>query len=329
MGIIEEIKMETIKIKIKSKLINYNLEFEHNLNIIRGDSATGKSTLVRFLDNEESSCATIESNYELFHLTAKMLERNIRLDERTVYIMDESDGIKNKIVIDTINKNKYNFILIIRDTKLENLSYGISQIYEIFRSGKYNLNRRMYNENLNKDKSIEYDKLDSIITEDSGSGYEYYTTYRNFNVSSSNGNSNINKYLNLNQIVVIDEIAFGPYIKTLEEKSTNSNIFILYPKTFEWLILTSKIFRISDRSLENGYKTGEYAINREKYYENVLKNESNKINLKYSKSKLSEEFKEAKQLDKINERLVELFKIDIKELSENRQGNAQIKWRWK
>lgn len=46
--------MENIKIKVSSKLINYNLEFEDKVNIIRGDSATGKSTLVRLLDNKKS-----------------------------------------------------------------------------------------------------------------------------------------------------------------------------------------------------------------------------------------------------------------------------------
>lgn len=318
--------MENIKIKIKSKLINYDLEFEDKVNIIRGDSATGKSTLIRFLDNEESSYATIESNYELFHLTAKMLEKNIQLDNKTVYIMDESDGVKNQIVIDTINKNKYKFILIIRDTELESLSYGINQIYEIYKSGKYNLNRKIYSKDLNKERLIKFNKLDNILTEDSGSGYEYYKTYDKFKVTSSNGNSNINKNLKSNQIVVIDSIAFGPYIKTLEEKSENKNIFIVYPKTFEWLLLTSKIFRISDELLEKDYNNGVYNVNKEKYYEAVLKEESNKININYSKSKLSEKFKDRNQLSKINERLLELFSINIDELNKNLEN--QVNWGW-
>lgn len=63
--------------------------------------------------------------------------------------MDENDGIEDKIIIDTINKNKYKFILIIRDAKLENLPYGINQIYELYKSGKYNLNKVIKNNNFN------------------------------------------------------------------------------------------------------------------------------------------------------------------------------------
>lgn len=318
--------MKNIKIKIESKLINYNLEFEHKVNIVRGNSATGKSLIVRLLDNKRSSNINIDSNYKLFHLNSEILEGGYKLNPETVYILDEDDGIEDKVVVENINKNKYKFILIIRDANLSSISYSIDQIYEIFRSGKYNLSRKVYSKDLNKDKLIEYNKIDSIVVEDSGSGYEYYRTYDKFEVLSSNGNSNINKNLKSNQIVVIDSIAFGPYIKTLKEKSKNKNIFTVYPKTFEWLVLTSKIFRISDESLEKDYINGEYNINKEKYYEAVLKEESNKININYSKSKLSEKFKEISQLNKINERLLELFNIDIQELNKNLEN--QVKWRW-
>lgn len=323
--------MEDIKIKIKSKLINYDLNFEHNLNILRGDSATGKSTIVKFLDNEESSNAIIESNYELFHLNSKMLERNIKLDNKTIYIMDESDGIKNQIVINTINKNKYKFILIIRDAKLENLSYGINQIYELYKSGKYNLNRRIYKDNLNKDKLglLNFEDFNSIVTEDSESGFQFYSNYKNFEVMSSNGNSNINNNIENNQIVVIDSIAFGPYIKQLLDLIDNKNIFIVSPKSFEWLILTSDIFRINNKDLDKNYKLINCNKNKEKYYEICLKEESSKINIRYSKSKLNEKFLEEKQFNKINDRIRNLFDIDINELNKVKNNNFNIdNMRW-
>lgn len=324
--------MENIKIKVSSKLINYNLEFEDKVNIIRGDSATGKSTLVRFLDNEESNHATIESNYELFHLTSKMLEKNIQLDDKTVYLMDESDGVKNQIVIDTINKNKYKFILIIRDVELENLSYGIDQIYEIYNSGKYNLNRRIYNDNLNKERLdlINLKNLNTIITENSGSGYQFYNNYKNFKTNSSNGNSNISNMIENNQIIVVDSIAFGPYIKQTIGLIDNKNIFIVSPRSFEWLILTSNIFRIKDNELNKKYELEKYSNNKEKYYEKCLKEESSKINIKYSKSNLNKKFLEETQFDKINNRIEELFGIDINKLNKAKEieTNIENNWGW-
>lgn len=144
--------MENIKIKIKSKLINYDLEFEHNTNIIMGNSATGKSFLINLIDNRESSNIDIESNYRLFHIRSKILELGIKLDEDTVYIMDECNGIEDKIVVDTINKNKYKFIIITRSAELDGISYDKNQVYEIFRSGKYNFSIKMYRKDLDKDR---------------------------------------------------------------------------------------------------------------------------------------------------------------------------------
>lgn len=144
--------MEDIKIKIKSKLINYDLNFEHNLNILRGDSATGKSMFIRLLDKRRTSKIDVKSNYELVHLTSEILNLGIELSEKTVYIMDENNGIENQIIIDTINKNKYKFIIIARDIELENLHYGTENIYELYKSGKCNLNRRLYNNNLDKNQ---------------------------------------------------------------------------------------------------------------------------------------------------------------------------------
>lgn len=323
--------MEDIKIKIKSKLINYDLTFEHNLNILRGDSATGKSMFVELLDSRKSSNIIIDSNYKLIHLNSEMLEGGYNLNTNSVYILDEDDGIEDKILIYNVNKNKYKFILIIRDLKLENLSYGTDQIYELYKSGKYNLNRRIYKDNLNEDRLelLNFKDFNSIVTEDSESGFQFYSNYKNFEVTSSNGNSNINNTIESNQIIIIDSIAFGPYIKQLLDLIYNKNIFVVSPKSFEWLILTSDIFRINDTDLDKNYKLSNYSKNKEKYYEIYLKEESSKINIRYSKSKLNEKFLEEKQFNKINDRIYKLFDIDINKLNKIKNNTLNIdKMRW-
>lgn len=323
--------MKDIKIKIKSKLINYDLTFEHNLNILRGDSATGKSMFVELLDSRKSSNIIIDSNYKLIHLNSEMLEGGYNLNTNSVYILDEDDGIEDKILIYNVNKNKYKFILIIRDLKLENLSYGTDQIYELYKSGKYNLNRRIYKDNLNEDRLelLNFKDFNSIVTEDSESGFQFYSNYKNFEVTSSNGNSNINNTIESNQIIIIDSIAFGPYIKQLLDLIYNKNIFVVSPKSFEWLILTSDIFRINDTDLDKNYKLSNYSKNKEKYYEIYLKEESSKINIRYSKSKLNEKFLEEKQFNKINDRIYKLFDIDINKLNKIKNNTLSIdKMRW-
>lgn len=318
--------MKDIKIKIKSKLINYDLHFDNRINIIRGNSATGKSTLVRLIDDKRKSKIDIQSNYNIVHLTSEIISLGIKFDKNTVYIMDENDGIEDNLVTNIINKSKNKFILITRDSNLENISYGIESIYEIHKSGNININKHKYINIRNNNLNINL--IDSILTEDSGSGLQFYKNYKNFNVQTSNGNSNINKMVKNNQIVVVDSLAFGPYIKILYKKIINNNIFLIYPKSFEWLVLTSNIFRLNNDKLYLDYLDCKYNITEEKFYENILKNESNKINIKYSKSKLNEKFLDENQFNKINNRIDELFDINIKNLNENILDRDKIGMRW-
>ena len=57
--------MERIEIKVNSNLMNYRLFFDNRVNILRGDSATGKSFLLRLLDNKRNSKIDIQSTYKL------------------------------------------------------------------------------------------------------------------------------------------------------------------------------------------------------------------------------------------------------------------------
>lgn len=317
--------MENIKIKIESELINYNLEFSHRLNIVEGNSATGKSTLLKIIDGDESSGSKIVSNYKLVHINNKTLELISELKEDIVYIMDENDGINKENVTKILNLNKYKFIIISRELNLSQISYGIDQIYEIYQSGRYNISRPKYKNELNS-ITVNKSKLNEIITEDSNSGYQYYKEYKNFNVKSANGNSNINNNVRNNQIIVVDSVGYGPYIKELKEKIDTINSLIVYPKSFEWLILTSDIFRINPKKLEEEYYKSGIGINRENFYLQVLKEKSIEKNIKYSKSKLNNKYLEKPQFEKINKRINELFKIDIEELNKNLKN--QINWGW-
>lgn len=318
--------MENIKIKIESELINYNLEFSHRLNIIEGDSATGKSTLLRIIDGEESSGSKIISNYELVHVNSKTLGLMSKLREDIVYILDESDGVNKENVIKILSLNKYKFIIISRELNLSQISFGIDQIYEIYQSGRYNISRSKYKNELNS-RTVNKSKLNEIIAEDSNSGYQYFKEYRNFNVKSIKGNSNINENVRNNQIIVIDSVGYGPYIKELKDRINISNSLVIYPKSFEWLILTSDIFRINSERLEEDYYKSDLGINRENFYLQVLKEKSIEKNIRYSKSKLNNKYLEKPQFKKINKRINELFKIDIEELNKNL--DKQTNWGWK
>lgn len=145
--------MENIEIKINSALMNYRLSFNNRVNILRGDSATGKSFLLRLLDNRRNSKIDIPSTHKLFHINVDMILNGLPLNDDTVYILDEGDGIENSEIVNLINKSRFKFLLITRESDLENVNYGIEQIYELKQSGKCNISNIICKNNLNRENT--------------------------------------------------------------------------------------------------------------------------------------------------------------------------------
>lgn len=68
--------------------------------------------------------------------------------------MDENNGIEDQIVIDSIKKDKFKFIIITRSAELYGIPYKNDQIYEFQKSGKYNINREKYKNKLLENREV-------------------------------------------------------------------------------------------------------------------------------------------------------------------------------
>lgn len=299
------ITVETLKSNLK-----YILDIDKRLTIIKGNSATGKSHLVRLIDEYGKSGVVIKSPLELIHVNSKILNAfNLKKDKNLLYVFDEDDGISDKNVINFINDINNNVIIITRDISLPEINYGIDNVYEFRESNKFNILVRKYDK-INKN-NINTRELSKILTEDSGSGFDFYSNLNNFKVNSAYGNSNIINCIENNQIIALDSLGIGPYIDNILNKIKNLNSYVIYPKSFEWLLLESGIFsKTSEISIKN-FK------NEEDFYNKLLKQTMLYYNKRYSKEKLNKWFLEDKQFDKILGKINELFKINLKELNNN------------
>ena len=175
------------------------------------------------------------------------------------------------------------------------------------------------------EKNINIKELNKIITEDSGSGFEFYKNYNNFDVKSSFGNSNIYKSIEDNQVIVIDSLGFGPYIKYLGEIIRYKNIFLVYPYSFEWLLLSS-IFRNRTSKIDGDFKY----TNTEEYLFRLLKKIMSEYNMNYEKGRLNKWFLEDTQFKKVNDKIKELFNLDLlelnKSLDKNETNQSKLTW---
>lgn len=317
--------MKYFKVSDMSNRIVFELELNNRITVICGDSAKGKTMLVKFIDLIDKSTKLITNDgSQIKHINDDMILNGYRLNSNDVYIMDEYDGINNLNISNIINNRKYNFILITRNTSTPHLSYDISDIYTFSNSRKYHKLVRRYNR---INKNIDQSKLNCIITEDSGSGNEFYKNYNNFKLLSSGNNSKILNYIDNGNICIVDSLGFGPYIKLYLQKSKNIENFLIYPKSFEYLLLESGIMprKLCELSMERA-ENMEFQNTLEKNYYKELKQLLQQYNIKFSKNYLDAWFNGPEVFSHINGRIDDLFNINLLELNKNLTNNKLLDW---
>jgi hypothetical protein len=168
-------------IVVQNNRLRYELTVRRNITIIRGDSATGKTTLINLIEQAatwgensgvevicERSCRTLSGN------DWSLILPNIH--EQIIFLDEENRFVKSKEFASAVRESDNYFVIITRED-LPNLPYSVKEIYGIHTSGKYHDLRHTYNE-LYQIYSPEMFsgkvKPNTIVVEDSNSGYEFF-----------------------------------------------------------------------------------------------------------------------------------------------------------
>ena len=294
------------KIVIKNNRLHYELEIKRNITIIKGDSATGKTTLidmVRQFSNfgnssgieiiSDVSCRVVEG------VDWKILVQNIA---RSIIFIDEENAfIRTKEFAEQVKQSDNYFVLVTREN-LYNLPYSVEEIYGLYSSGKYQNTKkvyqhfyRIYTDSLLKTKV----RPDKIITEDTNSGYDFFKAVASdaqIECESSGGKTKIvsllNKEENRDICIVADGAAIGAEMDALYKiANENNNIKLFLPESFEWIILKSGLLEDKElkRILENPeiYIDSKEYFSWERYFTRLLIEKSSGTYFKYQKSTLN------------------------------------------
>lgn len=327
--------IDYIKISDYENNLEYKLNLEGRITIITGDSATGKSTLIRYIENynkDSYNSIKIESEKKLIHLTPVMVRNKFELDEDTIYFMDEGDNVKSKEYFTLVNDTRYKFVIITRDVSYPSISYDIEDIYEIKYNNGVNKLVKRYKNNYRTDKLDA--SINKIFTEDEKSGYEFYKKLGNYSVLSTKGSSRVPYKIKKsnNSIFIVDSLGFGPYInRTLLNLENNNNIFIA-PRSFEHLILMS-LFIYSEEELkhklesyrESYHLINKFNVNDENIYYQMLIDECFGLGIDYSKSNLPDYFTEEKNFNKVMRTVERLYKLPLNSI-DNNSNNDIFSW---
>lgn len=308
-------------IVIQNKRIRFAFSIKRNITIIRGDSATGKTTLFSMIEEYgnlgKDSGVQIQCDKACVAISGKYWQETLEnIHDSIVFVDEDSKFLKTKDFAKRIRNSNNYYVLITREN-LPALPYSVEEIYGIHCSGRYMNTRQIYNlfykiySETNPGKIL----IKSLITEDSQAGFTFFSQVsktRGICCESAGGKSNIlgilqEKLLDKEQketLVIADGAAFGPEMAHISQLLRgNVNIKLYLPESFEWLLLYADIFNkpFIRKKLEEAenYIESEKYFSWERYFTDLLMEETKDSPYPYDKSNLKDFYLQDKIVQKV------------------------------
>lgn len=308
-------------IVIQNKRIRFAFSIKRNITIIRGDSATGKTTLFSMVEEYgnlgKDSGVQIQCDKACVALSGKYWQETLEnIHDSIVFVDEDSRFLKTKDFAKRIRNSNNYYVLITREN-LPALPYSVEEIYGIHCSGRYMDTRQVYNlfykiySETNPGKIL----VKSLITEDSQAGFTFFSQVsktRGICCENAGGKSNIlgilqKRLLDKQQketLVIADGAAFGPEMAHISQLLRgNVNIKLYLPESFEWLLLYADILNkpfIRKRLEEaENYIESEKYFSWERYFTDLLMEETKDSPYPYDKSNLKDFYLQDKVVQKV------------------------------
>lgn len=266
---------------VRNNRVQYKFSVRRNLTILRGDSATGKSTLIDLIaqyarDGEKSGiflrcdkpCVVLSSNVWQMQLTAT---------RDSIVFIDEDNSFVATQEFAACAKASDNYYVIVMRESLPQLPYSVDEIYTLKNKTRgYGQVKRLYTEFEHIYEPESYgqpvQKPDIVIVEDSNSGYQFFQNIfqeRGIPCIAAAGKSNICAEIEKTKtgsviLVIADGAAFGPEMEKTLAQRRKRTIALFLPESFEWLILSSSL--ISDRETNEILHSPSDFIESQKYF---------------------------------------------------------------
>ena len=301
------------QIEVYNKRVHYKITVRRNITILRGDSGTGKTTLINMIDAYDAgdtSSVTVKCTDDIpcGVLDRRSWKYQLKEEKPHIYFADESCSfIYTEEFAKSLGSCGHYFVFSTRhEAKLAMLPYSVNEIYNLKVTGKYPVQKRMIT--VNEVEPLVYNDVVEkpitvcqIMTEDTKSGYEFFTLVSGGNCITAGGKSQVPEMLCRLQkptLVVVDGAAFGnEFEKVLRLYSVLPCFCVFYfPESFEWFLLHSRMFahyKMLHRKLSNPSKYIDCAkyISWERYFTDLLKEYSGKLGFSYTKgNRLNSQF---------------------------------------
>lgn len=123
------------RVIVKNSFVRYDFEIRRNITIIKGDSATGKTTLIDMIREyyENGSSSGIEISCDRICAVLEGRDWKAVLDtmrERIIFIDEGNSFVRTTEFAKVVRKSDNYYVIVTREG-LENLPYSVEEIYGI------------------------------------------------------------------------------------------------------------------------------------------------------------------------------------------------------
>ena len=287
--------------------------------------------LYEYLRVGRESGFTVSSDASYFVYLRKEVGRDWKdalfpLKNTIIFIEENNDFVFGRDFADFV-KSSGNYFVLINRAPFRMLPYSIHEIYEIITAGKRTDIRESYHEFkelYSHYPVVKHNKVENIITEDSCSGHQFFTTvFGTADVVSADGNSNILPVIQTlvkgDTLVIADGAAFGAMIENCLaylETRIDLRVSIWLPESFEYLILKSGVIKGAELEavLEEpaDYIDSLQHESWEQFFTDLLISLTKDTAAKYSKEVLNKYYLQDKNIRKIELQFPDVINIPEK-----------------
>lgn len=312
-------------IVVKNRRLQYKFTIERNITILRGDSATGKTTLIEMIAayqrSGEQSGVTVLSERPCVVLPALNWQLILSGIHDSIVFIDEGDSFVASADFARQIQGTSNYYVIATRASLFNLPYSVKEIYGIKNKAgnRYQGTKRLYAEffPLCTSEPKQISRPDLVVVEDAHSGYAFFFhvfSEMGIRCISAAGKSNIYRVLRdesyTTALVIADGAAFGPEIERILLLKKAKPIVVYLPESFEWLVLRSGLIEgheVQDILADPApHIESETYISWERYFTALLIEQSSNTYLSYQKNVLNPNYYHTRETQAIMKNVPEI-----------------------
>ncbi len=139
-----------IHLMVQSVHLKYEMDFYRNITILKGDSATGKTTLVdmiqEYILNGSDTGINLSCSCPCRVIAGNTWEEQLKTISGSLVFIDEGNKFVASEDFARVIRETDNYYIIVTRESLENLPYSVTEIYGIHSSGKYAYQKPVYHQ---------------------------------------------------------------------------------------------------------------------------------------------------------------------------------------